>query len=142
MIIEGEFMASKSLTRPQRGRVLFGVCSGLANYFNLDVVLVRIVFILLAFAEGTGLILYLVGMIAIPPSNEKNDEEPEEKKVTDNKKGSFLPNDQLFGLLILIVGVIFLFNNFWPSLYLFKYWPLLLVAIGIVLLIKDNRKGE
>lgn len=58
---------AKRLVRPQKGRVIAGVCLGLANYFNLDVVLVRLVFALLLIPGGLpGFIPYLIAWIIIP----------------------------------------------------------------------------
>ncbi|MFH1622812.1 MAG: PspC domain-containing protein [Candidatus Omnitrophota bacterium] len=43
-----------------------GVCSGLANYFNIDPAIVRIVFLLTAIFWGVSIILYFVCWICIP----------------------------------------------------------------------------
>jgi phage shock protein PspC (stress-responsive transcriptional regulator) len=53
---------------PPRGddRVIAGVCSGLASYLKIDVVLVRIVFVLLAAVSGAGLVLYVVLWLFMP----------------------------------------------------------------------------
>ena len=45
---------------------IFGVCSGLANYFDLDPTIVRIVFLVALICFGTGGLLYLVLAIAMP----------------------------------------------------------------------------
>lgn len=45
---------------------LFGVCSGLANYFDLDPTVMRVIFLLAFFAFGTGLVLYLVLALVMP----------------------------------------------------------------------------
>lgn len=57
----------KRLVRPKKGRVLAGVCAAFANYFNIDVVLVRVIWIILLFPGGLpGLIPYLLCWIIIP----------------------------------------------------------------------------
>jgi phage shock protein PspC (stress-responsive transcriptional regulator) len=43
-----------------------GVCSGFARYLDMDVTVVRIVFLILAFTTGAGFIGYIVGWIAMP----------------------------------------------------------------------------
>lgn len=57
----------KKLTRPRLNRKLAGVCAGLANYFGLDVTLVRIIYacatLFTAFAGG---ILYIILMVLMP----------------------------------------------------------------------------
>jgi len=55
----------KRLYRNVNDKVLGGVCSGLANYFNIDVVVVRIIFVILFFS-GVGFLTYLIMWIAVP----------------------------------------------------------------------------
>lgn len=58
---------NRKLYRNENDKVLGGVCSGLANYFNIDVVVVRIIFVLLLFA-GVGFLTYIIMWIAVPSS--------------------------------------------------------------------------
>lgn len=58
----------KRLFRNENDKVLGGVCSGLANYFSVDVVLVRIIFVILAVSFGVGLIPYLILWVVVPSS--------------------------------------------------------------------------
>ncbi len=58
---------SKRLFRNENDKVLGGVCSGLANYFNIDVVIVRIIFVVLLFS-GVGFLTYIIMWIAVPSS--------------------------------------------------------------------------
>ena len=53
-------MNEKRLVRSQNDRMLFGVAGGLANYLNIDPVLVRLVFVLLTLSHGSGLLIYLL----------------------------------------------------------------------------------
>jgi len=43
-----------------------GVCGGLAEYFNLDATLIRILFVVLAVLGGSGLVIYVVMWIIVP----------------------------------------------------------------------------
>lgn len=55
------------LRRPRTGRMLAGVCAGLANFFGLDVSLIRILFALLTiFTAFAGIPIYLIMWIIIP----------------------------------------------------------------------------
>jgi len=47
-------------------RMIAGVCGGIAEYLNVDPTLVRLGFVLLTFASGTGILLYLVMAIVVP----------------------------------------------------------------------------
>ncbi|MBS1585592.1 MAG: PspC domain-containing protein [Bacteroidetes bacterium] len=56
----------RRLFRNTNDKVLGGVCSGLANYFDIDPVIVRLVFAILFFGLGIGAIGYIIGWIVIP----------------------------------------------------------------------------
>jgi len=58
---------NKRLFRDENDKVLGGVCSGLANYFNIDVVIARIIFVVLLFS-GIGFLTYIIMWIAVPSS--------------------------------------------------------------------------
>jgi phage shock protein C len=46
--------------------MIAGVCGGLADYFNIDATLVRVLFLLLAVFGGTGLVIYIVMWVIVP----------------------------------------------------------------------------
>jgi phage shock protein PspC (stress-responsive transcriptional regulator) len=54
------------LRRPFQGRILTGTTAGLADYFGIDVMLVRIAFVVLTVVGGAGIPLYLAGVLLIP----------------------------------------------------------------------------
>ncbi len=56
----------QNLYKSRKDKVFAGVCGGLAEYFNVDVTLIRLVWVLAIFAGGTGIFLYLIAMIIIP----------------------------------------------------------------------------
>jgi len=60
----------KRLVRPREGRKVAGVCLGLAEYFDLDVTMIRLVWVLAVIFGGTGLLAYVVGWIIIPDEPE------------------------------------------------------------------------
>lgn len=64
----GSTTGNKRLFRNENDKVLGGVCSGLANYFNIDVVIVRIIFVVLLFS-GVGFLTYIIMWIAVPSSS-------------------------------------------------------------------------
>jgi phage shock protein PspC (stress-responsive transcriptional regulator) len=61
----------KRLYRDENDKILGGVCAGLANYFGIDVVIVRIIFVVLAISFGFGLIPYIILWIAVPSTATK-----------------------------------------------------------------------
>ena len=56
----------RRLHRSNEDRWLLGVCGGLAEYFNVDATLVRVLFVLFSFAVGGGIFLYLILWIIMP----------------------------------------------------------------------------
>ncbi len=58
--------ATKRLYRIRDGRVVAGVCAGLAAYFGVDPTLIRLAFALLTIFGGLGALLYLGAWLVIP----------------------------------------------------------------------------
>jgi phage shock protein C len=66
----GAVIARKRLVRPRQGRKIAGVCAGLAEYFDLDVTLIRVVWLVILFAAGVGFFAYLIAWIVMPDEPE------------------------------------------------------------------------
>jgi phage shock protein C len=60
-------MASKALVRPRRGRLVAGVCAGLARRFDMSPTAVRVLFVLSMLLPGPQILLYLALWIILPP---------------------------------------------------------------------------
>ena len=60
------YFGSRQLCRPLNGRMLGGVAAGIADYLDVDVTIVRIVFAVLTFIGGAGVPVYLAGWLLIP----------------------------------------------------------------------------
>ena len=63
-------MRNRQLQRLRKGRVVAGVCAGLADYFGVDVTLVRLAFAVLSVFGGAGVLFYLVAWAIIPEEDE------------------------------------------------------------------------
>ena len=59
-------MDGKRLYRSKKDRMIWGVCGGIANYFNIDPTLVRLAFVLIAMGAGSGILAYIIAAIIIP----------------------------------------------------------------------------
>jgi len=57
---------TKRLTKSNTNKVISGVCGGIAEYFNIDPAIVRIIWVLLSFGGGSGLIIYIVCIFILP----------------------------------------------------------------------------
>ncbi len=76
---------SKKIYRSRMDKMIGGVCGGIAEYFDIDSTLVRLALLLLFFARGTGLLIYIIAWVIVPEKphiNERieysQDEEAEE----------------------------------------------------------------
>jgi len=67
--------SSRQLTRSETDKRIAGVCGGIADYFDIDPVLVRIAFVVAALAGGGGFIAYIVLWIALPKGHPSSLEE-------------------------------------------------------------------
>lgn len=64
-------MGNKKLVRSTSDVKIAGVCSGIANYFDIDPTLVRIIYAILSIGTiGTGILIYLLLMLIMPKDNE------------------------------------------------------------------------
>lgn len=134
----------KRLYRSQKEKVLFGVCGGLAEYFDIDPVLVRVVFVVIALMGGVGVLAYLILWLVVP----EKDNDIAAAQIIEETKKSFLNMDEdkkhkgsiIGGLVLLALGGIFLADNFIPGVDFGDFWPVILIVIGIGLLWSAVRK--
>lgn len=135
---------NKIIERNPMNKVVGGVCSGLADYFNLDVALIRVAFVIALLFASFGFWLYIILWIVLPEKKINFDfqsQQPSESETQtvdeDNKKTTSV----IAGVSVVLIGVVFLINNFVPISWIWKLWPLILIAIGIVMISKTVRKG-
>lgn len=56
----------KKLYRIEDGKMIAGVCAGLGEYLNIDVTIIRLLWVFFVLAAGTGILAYLLAAIIIP----------------------------------------------------------------------------
>ncbi|MBS3741328.1 MAG: PspC domain-containing protein [Candidatus Cloacimonetes bacterium] len=61
-----ETSTEKKLRLSQENKMLAGVCGGLAEYFDVDVSVIRFIFIILTFVYGIGIITYIILLVFLP----------------------------------------------------------------------------
>lgn len=59
----------KRLYRSENNRVLGGVCGGIGEYFSLDPVIIRLAFVIFTLMGGSGILLYIILWIVVPPKS-------------------------------------------------------------------------
>lgn len=144
---------STGLYRSERNRVLAGVAGGLGEYFDIDPTIIRIIFILMTVFGGSGLIVYLVLWLIIPPSSRLSQDSRdtiraniEDMKLTTRTFAHSIsrPGDGRqtskfwWAIIIVIVGFFFLMNNFGllEPLPFDKLWPVILIIFGLAILLR------
>ena len=85
--------ANKRLFRSKKDKIIGGLCGGIANYFKIDPVIVRLIAVILFFVSGWGFLAYLIGWIIVPKeccaTNEdccKTEEPKTEEEVKTEEK--------------------------------------------------------
>jgi phage shock protein C len=170
----------KRLFRNEYEKVVGGVSSGIAEYMEVDVTIVRLLFVLSTiFLVGTGVLVYLVMWIVVPVNNDpakrfakfneynKGFNNPFEPKTnsqgwtspsmgadpfrTGREDAEFRPlkrssetGKTVAGLVLLVIGIYFLMNEFDIIPFWFdvsKMWPLVFVAIGASFILKAKNKN-
>ncbi|MCK4761226.1 MAG: PspC domain-containing protein [Candidatus Aminicenantes bacterium] len=151
----------KRLYKSRKNKVVDGVCGGIAEYFETDPVLVRFIFILLAFAGGSAVIAYIVGMIIIPaarvgegeaPAGEKKETKPDKVSEKPAKPAPITGGSLLVGIVLIVLGAVFVMQNFhffdfypyyWLKHHFWEYFiPGLLIVVGIVLITKSKEEKK
>jgi len=133
----------KRLYRSNVENKIAGVCGGLGEYFDIDPTIVRIILFLLIFAHGAGLIIYIVGWIVMPrrplesgvetvnrTDNSQNPETKSENHGSSNA-GYLWP-----GLILIVLGLVFLAHNMWWWFDWSDFWPVILIVAGALILIR------
>ena len=158
----------KRLYRSQSDRMIWGVCGGLAQYFNMDPTIVRVIAVLSIFANGLGILAYMILAIVVPlessRATEPKDvvkENVEEIKETASGLGQELRtalakeggaaegaakahgrSRNVLGIVLVVAGIFFLLSSldlFWWFRWSYL-WPLVLVVIGLLIIVGSRRK--
>jgi phage shock protein C len=151
------------LYRSKKDCVIGGVCGGIAEYFDIDPTLVRLLAILIFFFGGSGIIAYIIGWIIIPQNPNGNTEDNSEnkseikgktKKGTDKAdkkaeenlseerlKGNSERNKNIIlGIILIITGLIFMGGTLFPWITWIAwgtFWPVIIIVVGLVIIIRS-----
>src|SRR5919108_1307633 len=107
--------APRTVRRSRGDRVIAGVCGGLGRYLGIDPVLLRVAFIILALANGLGLIGYVVAWVAIPGEGaaQPAGPAPEPRRETGR---------MVLGGSLVVLGLVLLLDRLAPDLDEL-FWP-------------------
>jgi phage shock protein C len=146
----------KRLYRDPYHKVIGGVCAGLAEYLDMDITVVRLLFAFAFFIAGVGFVPYIILWIVLPKKYYNPFITPSDPltvnyivpPVTSNLPFGPLPPKQrsnaglIIGAALIFVGVAYLMHEFdlIPEIHLHRFWPVLIVAVGIGLILKGQQK--
>jgi phage shock protein C len=122
--------AMKKLYRSDRNKMVAGVCAGIAEYFELDVSLVRLLWVLMIIFGGSGLLLYIIAWVVIPERETSQELIGNEEKLTAKDPRS----NTLIGVLLIGLGALLLFDHFFPWRSMARFWPVVLIIVGAIMI--------
>lgn len=132
----------KRLYRSRRNRIIGGVAGGIAEYFGIDPIIIRILFVVFAFS-GFGIIAYIAALILVP-------ERPEGESIPQVPASVSNEVSLILGLVLVGLGIWFLLSNLnlvpQPFFALWRFlsrafWPIVLILIGILVIATASRGG-
>jgi len=138
---------NRKFERSTTNRVFGGVCSGLADYFNFDVSLMRVLFVIAAFCASFGLWLYIILWIVTPAQKTFNyfnpqQDEPIQDPVSENPNKKRGDGALIMSIILIAIGLIALVDNFLYIDWIWKLWPVILIALGVVIIINAQKNQK
>jgi len=140
---------SKRLYRSRKDSVIAGICGGLGEHLDIDPVIIRLIMVLLVLVKGIGILAYIIAWIIIPqkpleavPVGEDAEagkvSAPSETEQADNNQWKqFLP-----GIILVAIGLYFLFDHYWWWWDFEWILPVLLLAVGVYMIIRGTSRRE
>lgn len=150
-------METKRLARSRTDFMVGGVCGGLGKYLGIDPVFIRLLFVLITLAGGSGVLIYFILWIVMPredklETQQSNLDGPElgrRANLMGEEIGQVAsqPNTktiQFIGIALVVAGLYYLLTNLnipwlnWINSVLI--WPILLIVGGAFLLLRALKK--
>lgn len=149
---------NRRLYRSRRDRVWTGVAGGVADWLNADPALVRVAWVILAFVTGGLAVLVYVLMAFVVPEEPMvrradagagaatetdvgSSEAPTETVATEPRRGE-TNGPLILGIVLVVVGLFFLLREYLPAIDWDSFWPVAVIALGLLLLVGSMRRRE
>lgn len=121
------------LRRSRTDRVLGGVAGGIARYFGVDPILIRLGFVLLVIAGGSGVLIYLIAWLIIPEEGEGAERE------TAGPAMDAATTRLVLGGALIAIGGILLASRFIPY-FSQVFWPLVFIVAGAAVIMGATKR--
>lgn len=128
----------KRLYRSDKDRILGGICGGIAENYNLEPALIRIIWIIFTLFGGSGIFAYLIALLIIPANRE-----PALENTMDTPA-----HKSFWSILLVVVGVVLIFQHgdimgliwhrFWSSGFNFLF-SISLIVLGLYFILKRRK---
>lgn len=132
---------SRQLYRSNENKIIAGVCSGIAEYFEVDPTIVRIIWLLSIFA-GFGIIAYIICWLVMPEKNTGYYSSSIFNESSTTKQISSVDKEKskrILGIALLIIGTLFLFDRFFKWFDIDILLPVGIIAVGAYILFSTRR---
>ncbi|MFN2557650.1 MAG: PspC domain-containing protein [Nitriliruptorales bacterium] len=126
----------RRLVRRVDDRVVAGVASGMADYLQIDPVLVRIAFVVLALTGGVGVVAYLAAWLLMPEPAEGTPARQGIPAGSREPRSEIRRHEPRFwvGVALIVIAAALVADELWrPGIV----WPLALIGIGLLLLRRE-----
>jgi len=138
----------KRIYRSKTQKIIGGVCGGFGEYFDIDPVIIRVIWLILLLG-GVGVLAYIIAWIIIPIEPEGfNYRKNEETRVEENKESTDSNARMLLGIFLVIVGLLFFMREFWYFNNVFEqifrfiwryFLPALLITLGVYIIVQRTK---
>jgi phage shock protein C len=131
-------MESRRLMKSEKNKVISGVCGGIGDYFDIDPVIVRVLWVLFAMTGGSGVLAYIVFSLIMPEYNEHyvHPERKESKQERDRN------STNLLAIALLVFGAGSLADHFIPWFDWKIVVPAGMLLIGFYLLVQHKNTDD
>lgn len=146
----------KHLYRSKSKKILAGIAGGIGDYFGIDPVFIRILFLIFAISTlGFAILLYLGMWVVMPAENslhkssagslKENIDEIGEKTGDVIKEVRKRDPNKVIGMILIFVGLVFFlqqigfFSLFAAFTWIFNLWPLVIVVFGLLLYFRGGK---
>ena len=153
----------RKLYRSAKDKMIGGVASGLAEYFDIDPTIVRVLFVISLFLGGTGIIAYIVLWVVVPERPLVFNTEPlTGGQATGSSEGPGVPQAEntdpvtayqekinrrkekrslIGGIILITLGVMFLADELFPRISFEEFFSAGLIILGLILLLNSKNKN-
>jgi len=149
---------NKTLYRDDQNKMLGGVCAGLAEYFDMDITVMRLIFAFAFFIMGVGLIPYIILWIVLPRKTYNPFTKPSDPSTVNYIVPPITPVDPnkpfvpvtpkrsnggvIVGAILIVMGTLFLLHefDFFDYWEIHRFWPVVLVVLGLALIVTGQQR--